>query len=113
MIELTLPYPPQVNHYYTVARGRKVLSTKGRDYKATVAGICRAERVRQLEGEVLVEIDVFRPRKSGDLDNTLKPVLDSIESHAYKNDRQIIQIVARRHDDKTNPRVEIRLTSAK
>jgi len=34
MIEL--PWPPTVNTYYTVARGRKILSKKGRAYKEAV-----------------------------------------------------------------------------
>lgn len=105
---ITLPYPPQANNMYTVARGRKILSAKGREYKTEVAK--RFERYANLApfaGEVEVTLRVYRPRKAGDLDNTAKIVLDCLTGHVYADDKQITRIVADRYDDPKGPRVEI------
>lgn len=104
-MRLTLPYPPQANHLYTIARGRKILSAQGRAYKQLVARILT--RHRPVSGDISVLLDVYRPRRSGDLDNTLKAVLDSVKGLIWHDDKQVVEIHARRFDDKTNPRVEI------
>lgn len=110
-MEITLPYPPTTNHLYTIARGRKILSTKGRDYKAEVAKLCQIARIRPLEGNVSVSFTAYRPRKSGDLDNLQKSVFDSLKGYAWHDDKQIIEIHAYRDDDKLNPRVVVTVTN--
>jgi crossover junction endodeoxyribonuclease RusA len=106
-LKLTLPYPPQVNHFYTVARGRKILSTKGREYKNGVGKQLMAERVRPTDGNVRITFTAYRPRKIGDLDNLLKPVLDSLKGFAFDDDKQVIEIHAIRKDDKDDPRIDM------
>lgn len=106
-MKLTLPYPPQVNHYYTVARGRKILSSKGRAYKDEVGWL--TIRLNPLDGDLSIKVIAYRPRKVGDLDNVLKPVLDSLKGYAFHDDKQIVEIQALRRDDKTNPRVEVEI----
>jgi Holliday junction resolvase RusA-like endonuclease len=61
------------------------------------------------EGEVALLITVFRPRKTGDLDNHLKVLLDSLNGVAYKDDKQVAEIFISRFEDKENPRVEVRV----
>lgn len=56
-------------------------------------------------------MDFYRPAKRGDLDNRIKILLDALEGIAFENDSQIIEIHARRFDDKLNPRVSIVVTS--
>lgn len=102
---LSIPYPPSLNRYYGNWRGRVVLKKEGKEYKKRVAAICGA--MTPLTGPVLIELHVYRPRKTGDLDNTFKGILDSLQGFVYKNDRQIVAILAFRHDDKGNPRVEV------
>ena len=105
---VTIPYPPQVNHLYTVARGRKVKSAKGRAYCQRAAAVALAAGMRPVvEGGVRLRIDVYRPRRVGDLDNTLKAILDSIKGVGYADDRQVIEIHARRFDDAENPRAVV------
>ena len=41
MLEIELPYPPTLNHYWRMWRGRMVISQEGRTYRSTVAGILR------------------------------------------------------------------------
>lgn len=52
-------------------------------------------------------IRVYRPQRRGDLDNTMKAILDSLSGLLYVDDKQVIEIHAKRFDDKKNPRVEI------
>lgn len=104
---MRFPYPPQLNHLYTVARGRKILSTKGRQYKETVQMICMVKKVKPLDGDVKVIACFYRPRKSGDLDNVLKALLDSVKGYLWHDDKQVIEIHAYRYDDKDDPRVEL------
>lgn len=107
---LSLPYPPQANHLYIVARGRKVLSAEGRAYKETVGRL--AFRLKPKVGPVRVLLDVYRPRRCGDLDNVFKVVLDAMKGTFWIDDQQVTEIHAHRHDDKGNPRVEVRVEDA-
>lgn len=118
-LKFTLPYPPSLNVYWRNFRGRMVLSAEAKKYKRQVKEIFD-KRPIIIDVEELSEspelpskkaiglkIDVYRPRKSGDLDNTLKAILDSLNGNLYEDDRQVIEIHAHRHDDKDSPRVEI------
>lgn len=109
---IVLPYPPNGNHFYTVARGRKILSDVGRAYKEKVKESAKSQGAHIISGNVSVTLNVYRPRKSGDLDNTQKGLLDSLSGIAWHDDNQIVHIEAFRHDDKLNPRVEIRIRAA-
>jgi crossover junction endodeoxyribonuclease RusA len=106
--DLVLPYPPSANRFYRNVRGRMVMSAEGRAYKKRVAEM--GGGVELEEGDVCLWLDFYRPRKSGDLDNRLKVVLDALQGIAYANDRQVVEIHARRYEDKDNPRVEITIT---
>ena len=83
MINLRLPWPPSVNHYYTIARGRKILSKRGRQYKKDVAfsGAVNFSSLNLIAADARLEvnIDVYPPdKRKRDLDNLLKPVLDAL-----------------------------------
>jgi crossover junction endodeoxyribonuclease RusA len=104
-VRLVLPYPPTLNHLYANVQGRKVLSREGRAYKAVVKSLVAATYI--VDDEVKLTIAVYRPRRSGDLDNTLKVVLDSMSGLVYADDKQIRHIDAERFEDKANPRVEV------
>lgn len=108
---MRLPYPPQANHLYTIARGRKILSAKGRQYKQDVENICIINRVKPLDGNVSVIFRAYRPRKAGDLDNTVKIVLDSVKGFLWHDDKQVEEIHAYRYDDKLDPRIEIEVSN--
>lgn len=109
-MKLTLPYPPSLNHLYSTVRGRRVLSREGRQYKDSVA--IRARACRVMPGTLKVNVDVYRPRRAGDLDNTLKALLDSLTGLVWLDDSQIGEIHARRFEDKLNPRVELEVEAA-
>lgn len=109
MIRLTLPEPPSANRYWRVWRGRAVKSAEARAYQARVK---LARRGRPLEGNVSVLFHWFRGRRSGDLDNRLKVALDALRSVAFADDRQVVAILAYRHEDKANPRIEVMIEEA-
>lgn len=113
MIALTLPYPPTMNMYWrnVAIRGkpRTLISADGRNYKTAVAMLGKKCRARPLAGPLRVVLVVYRPRRIGDLDNVLKPVLDALKGIAFEDDSQVTQLLATRCDDKENPRVEVKV----
>ena len=64
-------------------------------------------RIKPFDCECIVHVDWYRPRKSGDVDNPLKPIMDCMEGYIYDNDKRIKRISLERFEDKKNPRYEI------
>lgn len=63
-----------------------------------------------IDGLFELHMDVYFTSMSHDIDNSLKVVLDCLQSGgAIKNDNRCTHIVARKFIDKTNPRIEFRL----
>ena len=106
--KITLPYPPSANRYWRTYNNRVVVSAEARAYKKQVAEswIWNGDPVA---GEVSVTLKVFRPRRSGDLDNRIKTLLDSLNGIAYNDDSQVVELHAYRFDDKHAPRVEVEI----
>ncbi len=122
MLTLTLPYPPTVNTYWRMGRGRIHISAKGRAYREDVKGAVMIGLVTSKEavdfrlGNLSARIDVYPPdRRRRDLDNVLKAIFDSLGGgHAgvFEDDNQIKEIHATMHDyDKLQPaEVQVRIT---
>ena len=95
MVELTLPWPPSVNHYWRSYRGMVVISEAGRKYRTAVAEqVFLQNRGKSTTGKLKVVIEAFRPdNRRRDLDNLLKAVLDSL-GHAgmYIDDSLIVDL---------------------
>lgn len=106
---LTLPYPPSANRLWRNYGNRTVKTAEARNYRVQVGWLAKAAGLECLGGDVAVTIRVYRPRKSGDLDNRIKAVLDALQGVAYDNDGQIARLFAERHDDKHDPRVEVEI----
>ena len=114
-IKITLPYPPSVNHYWRMVtlKGRgpvMLISKEGREYKKSVALECSRRYLKPFTGPVMVNFTVYRPRRSGDLDNVQKSLFDALKGHTWEDDAQIVEIHAFRKDNKINPRVEVEVT---
>ena len=105
----TLPYPPSVNEIWIVVRRGVRLSNEARKYRADVAELFKGYCVPPTNKIIAVTMNVFRPRRVGDLDNCAKAVLDSLNKILYVDDRQIDEIHLYRHDDKHTPRVEVEI----
>lgn len=105
----TLPLPPSANRYWRKTKsGRVYVSDEASGYIAEISFILR--RIKPLTGDVAMTVRIYRERKSGDLDNRLKILFDSLRGLLYLDDDQITEIHAFRHDDKDNPRAEIEIT---
>ena len=98
MINVKLNWPPQVNHYYTIARGRKVLSAKGRKYKIdSSVEMLRQKTPRALTGRYSVVINAHPPdKRKRDLDNIVKPIFDALVDYGMFDDSQIDDFRVRR-----------------
>lgn len=122
MLELQLPYPPSVNHYWRMWRGRMVLSDEGRRYRESVCNRLapirgtlgmdgRGIRKPPSGGRIALCMDAFPPdRRRRDLDNIQKALLDALE-HAgvYADDSQIDLLIARRRDQCDGGLVTVRV----
>lgn len=106
-MRLRLPYPPTANLYWRSFRGRVVKSSEARAYQKLAAMYALAEGMRPTAAPVAVILEVYRPRKQGDLDNTLKVLLDALKGVAYVDDAQVVELHAFRHDDKADPRAMV------
>lgn len=91
MIELALPYPPSVNRYWRNVNGRTLISKAGRLYREAVSLNARSARAGTLTGRLSVTVELTMPdKRRRDLDNTLKALLDAMESaRVYLDDSQI------------------------
>ena len=98
MIELDLPYPCSVNHYYQRNRfGGISIGKKGKLYKANVGMILAA--TKPMGGRLGVLIAMYPPdKRKRDLDNVLKCLLDSLNGLAWHDDNQIDFLQIRRFD---------------
>jgi Holliday junction resolvase RusA-like endonuclease len=64
-------------------------------------------RGKNIAGYFKLSVDVYYENMRPDLDNCLKILLDCLQQcKAIKNDRQCVEIHARKLIDKNNPRVE-------
>lgn len=89
-MELELPWPPSVNHYYRHVGHRVLISREGRAYRQKLCSTLRGS-VQMLEGPIEMTIDAYPPdRRRRDLDNILKCLLDSLQqARVYRDDSQI------------------------
>ncbi len=111
MIELSLPFPPSVNHYWRRVGSRTLVSRTGREYRAAIETLLHSHASSPLLGRLAVEIDVYPPdRRRRDLDNLLKALIDAL-AHAglYADDSQIDRLLIERRGPLAGGRVVVRL----
>lgn len=91
MLELDLPFPPSVNHYWRHVGPRTLISRRGREYRETVCSLLARRRLQPLEGRLAVHVEAFPPdRRRRDADNLFKSLLDALgHGGAYRDDSQI------------------------
>lgn len=99
-VQLRLPYPPSVNHYYRRVGPRTLISREGRAFRKTVCALLARRGVRPLQGPLVVTLAVYPPdRRRRDIDNVLKALLDALEhGGAYGDDSQITALRAYKMD---------------
>ncbi len=100
-VPLTLPWPPTANHYYRHVGPRVLISRQGREYRDLVVKLVREHSLPRLHGWIGVEMDLCPPdRRRRDIDNLLKPILDSLQ-HAgiFADDFAVDDLHLRRRRD--------------
>lgn len=98
MICLELPFPPTNNHLTTVARGRRISSTKCRQYRSAALAAIGNRHGSPLANRLVVTVDLHAPtRAKRDIDNYVKAVLDAITvAQVWEDDSQIDRLIIRR-----------------
>lgn len=94
MIQLELPFPPSVNHYYRRVGPRTLISREGRRFRERVCASLAAAGVRRMGGPLRVEIEVYPPdHRRRDIDNVQKALLDALQHGGlYDDDSQIVKL---------------------
>jgi crossover junction endodeoxyribonuclease RusA len=97
-IQLELPYPPTINHYYGRTRtGQLFIKPKGTHFRDCVS--YSTYKVKTFAKKRLsVEVIVYPPDKRiRDLDNITKALLDSLQNAGlFENDSQIDRLLIER-----------------
>ena len=102
MIQLLLPFPPSVNHYWGQRGNHRFLGKRGKEFRQQVAEACLESGIKTMHGRLAVHVALFPPdRRKRDVDNILKPLLDACE-HAgcFVDDSQIDELHIIRQDAK-------------
>ena len=100
MIQMDLPYPPSVNHYWRRVGARTLISRGGRASRQSVCALLAACGIQPLTGSLEVRIDLYPPdRRRRDIDNTQKALLDALaQGGAYFDDSQIVHLDTWKHE---------------
>ena len=111
-LELDLPPPPSVNHYYRSVNGGAIISKEGRQYRKDVCQLIPFMVSRNslpLAGRLTVSVTYYPPdRRRRDLDNLLKPLLDALlKAGVYLDDEQIDDLRVRRGPVVAGGKVEV------
>jgi len=97
-LDVRLPYPPSVNHYWGTSGRRRYLREEGKWFRNRVAELLAG--CITLRGNVALRIEVYPPdKRRRDLDNVLKAILDALEhAGAVRDDSQVEMLHVRRKD---------------
>ena len=90
-MQLSLPWPPSVNNYWRMAKGRIYISAKGVAYREAVKVLAQGVGCFYPDTRLDVAIVANPPdRRRRDIDNLLKCTLDSLEhANIFADDSQV------------------------
>jgi len=90
-IELSLPFPPSINTYWGFHGHRRFLTKKALVFKELVANEVRSQPIRFGDQYLSLTLEFYPPdRRIRDIDNPVKPLLDSlVQSGLFNDDSQI------------------------
>lgn len=115
LFELTLPWPPSVNHVWRRGRnGNVYLDPRVEGFRLGVLVACRKQGVvsPRLSGRLAVEVDCYQPQRMTrlDLGNLDKALMDSLTAAGvWVDDEQIDDVRYRRCDRHRDGLVVVRL----
>ena len=115
MIELELPFPSSVNHYYRRVGPRTLISREGRRFRERVCAQLARIGVRRMSGPLRIEIEVYPPdRRRHDIDNVQKALLDALQHGGlYEDDSQIVKLDIERRGCVARGRTIVRIEEAR
>lgn len=96
---LHLPYPPSINNYWIASGNRRFISKRGRDFKLAVQEYVATHQLESFGGAGVTVDIVIRPRDARllDVDNPIKPILDSLQDAGlFDNDKQVASVTSTR-----------------
>ena len=115
-IELFLPFPPSINSYYVKTRNGVFISASGKAYHKRVLEDIKEQcgPMKPLTSNVHLSVVLFMPdKRKRDLDNYMKPLLDSLTRCAfYEDDSQVDQLFVYRGVQRASGSVFIRVSDA-
>lgn len=90
-IVLSLPFPPSINTYWGFHGHRRFLTKKALIFKDLVANEVRSQPTRFGNQYLSLTLEFYPPdRRVRDIDNPIKPLLDSlVQSGLFNDDSQI------------------------
>ena len=95
-----IPYKPDsMNTHWRIAKnGGQYLSKAGREFRDNVQNYIKLYKYKTYEKSVKVKLDLyFADKRTRDLDNYFKGILDSFKDFLYVDDKQIDKIEAMKH----------------
>jgi crossover junction endodeoxyribonuclease RusA len=113
-VELELPFPPSINHFYSYYQGRPVLSKDARSYRHQVRRIAAAKSIKPLMGPLAIRIDISPPdERRRDCDNVQKAVLDALQhAGAFWDDSQVVWLLSIKHGSKPKGQIKVQIEDA-
>lgn len=104
--------PVSVNVLY---RGRRFLTKEGKAIKESVAWEIKSQwkNKKVMESDVKIYIDFYFKNKRMDIDNAIKSLLDCMTGIVWKDDSQIVELLARKYIDKKKPKIIINVYEIK
>jgi len=67
-IQLLLPWPPSVNHYWGQAGKHRFIGKRGKEFRKAVAEACIEAAVEPLEGRLAVHVNLYPPDRRKRID---------------------------------------------
>lgn len=104
--EFTLPWPPSVNVWTRVFKGRKILTKRGREYRKAVAETMNELKLAQesIQGPLSVSLVLNPPTlRRYDIDNFTKSLFDALTHCGFwGDDEQVVRLLIEK-GEKTPP----------
>ena len=105
---------PSVNHIYSRSKYGTYLNDQGKKFKTILGWTARKQKVKKLTGNVKLYFEWHCIKKGqGDLDNKCKVIQDGLNGIAYIDDKQIIELHAKKIQFSTFDGVLIRIEELK
>lgn len=99
-IQYEMPFlPPSINTCYRSYNKRVVKSTKLKEYEQTILKFfdSQEQEIIPMEGPLKLDVCFYlKGRRSVDLDNLLKALIDGCEGILFENDKMICEINAKK-----------------